>query len=50
MVWKRNLAVFEGNSIFKTGEGTLTKIGVYAFDVNPCQTMLAWFFEPILVL
>ena len=32
---KGNLAVFEGSSISETGEVTPTKIGVYAFDINP---------------
>ena len=31
---KGNLAVFEGSNISKTGEGTSTKIGVYAFDIK----------------
>ena len=35
MVGKGNLAVFEGNSISETEEGTPTKIGVHAFDINP---------------
>ena len=34
MVGKGNLAVFEGNSISETGEGTPMKIGVHAFDIN----------------
>ena len=34
MVRKGNLAVFEISSISKTGESTLTKIGVHAFDIN----------------
>ena len=34
MVRKGNLAVFEGSSISETGEVTLTKIGVHAFDIN----------------
>ena len=42
---KGNLAVFEGNSISETGEGTSTKIVVHAFDINP---YLHEFFEPIL--
>ena len=32
---KGNLAVFEGSSISETEEATPTKIGVYAFDINP---------------
>ena len=44
MVGKGNLAVFEGNSISETGEGTPTKIGVHAFDINP---YLHKFFELI---
>ena len=44
MVGKGNLAVFEGNSISETREGTPTKIGVLAFDINP---YLEEFFEPI---
>ena len=32
---KGNLAVFEGSSISETGEVTPTKIGMYAFDINP---------------
>ena len=35
MVRKGNLAVFEGSSISETGEATLTKIAVHAFDINP---------------
>ena len=46
MVRKGNLAVFEGSSIFKTGEATPTKIGVHAFDFNP---YLYEFFELILI-
>ena len=46
MVGKGNLAVFEGNSISETGEGTPTKIGVHTFDINP---YLHKFFEPILI-
>ena len=46
MVRKGNLAIFEGSSISKTGEGTLTKIGVHAFDIN---TYLHEFFELILI-
>ena len=44
MVRKGKLAVFEGSSISKIREGTSTKIGVYAFDINP---YLHEFFEPI---
>ena len=44
MVRKGNLAVFEGSSISETGEVTPTKIGVYAFDINP---YLHKFFELI---
>ena len=40
---KGNLVVFESN-ISETGETTPTKIGVYAFDINP---YLHEFFEPI---
>ena len=41
---KGNLTVFEGSGISETGEVTPTKIGVYAFDINP---YLHIFFEPI---
>ena len=41
---KGNLAVFEGSGISETKETTSTKIGVYAFDINP---YLHKFFEPI---
>ena len=44
MVRKGNLAIFESSSISETGEGTPTKIGVHAFDINP---YLHEFFEPI---
>ena len=44
MVGKGNLAIFEGHSISETGEGTPTKIGVHAFDINP---YLQKFFELI---
>ena len=44
MVRKGNLAIFEGSNISETGEGTSTKIGVYACDINP---KLQEFFEPI---
>ena len=41
---KVNLAVFEGSNIFKTGETTPTKIGMYELDINP---YLHEFFELI---
>ena len=44
MVRKGKLAVFESSSISKTREGTSTKIGVHACDINP---YLLEFFEPI---
>ena len=44
MVRKGNLDVFESSNIFENGEGTSTKIGVHAFDINP---YLHKFFEPI---
>ena len=44
MVRKGKLAVFEGSSISETREGTSTKIGVHAFDINE---YLHEFFEPI---
>ena len=44
MVRKGKLAVFEGSSISETEEVTPTKIGVYAFDINP---NLHEFFESI---
>ena len=44
MVGKGNLAVFEGSSIFKTGEGTPSKIVVHALLIN---LYLHEFFEPI---
>ena len=44
MVGKGNLAIFESSGISKNGESTPTKIGVYAFDINP---YLHKFFEPI---
>ena len=34
MVGKGKLVVFEGSNISKTGEVTLTKIGVYAFHLS----------------
>ena len=46
MVRKGILAVFEGSNISQTGETTLTKIGVHAFDINP---YLHEFVEPILI-
>ena len=46
MVRKGNLAVFEGSSIYKTGEAIPTKIGEHAFDINP---NLHEFFELILI-
>ena len=44
MVRRGNLAVFESSGISETGESTLTKIGVHAFDIN---LYLHEFFEPI---
>ena len=44
MVRKGKLAVFEGSSIYETGEAPPTKIGVHAFDIN---LYLYEFFEPI---
>ena len=44
MVGKGNLAVFESSNIFETEKVTPTKIGVYAFDINP---YMHEFFEPI---
>ena len=44
MVRKGKLAVFEGSSISKTREVTLTKIGVHACYIN---IYLHEFFEPI---
>ena len=35
MVGKGNLAVFESSNISETEKVTPTKIGVYAFDINP---------------
>ena len=44
MVQKGNLVVFEGSNISETGEATLTKIGVHAFDINPtCIKFLSQF-------
>ena len=34
MVRRGNLAIFESSGITETGESTLTKIGVHAFDIN----------------
>ena len=44
MVRKGNLAVFEGSSIFKSGDVTPAKIGMYTLDINP---YLHEIFEPI---
>ena len=44
MVGKGNLAIFEGGNISETRMATPTKIGVYAFDINP---YLHKFLEPI---
>ena len=41
---KGKLAIFESSNISETDETTPTKIGVYAFDINP---YLHEFFEPI---
>ena len=46
MVGKGNLAVFESSGISKTGEGTPTKIVVYACYIN---VYYHEFFEPILI-
>ena len=46
MVGKGNLAIFESSNISETGEAMPTKIGMYAFDINP---YLHEFFEPILI-
>ena len=35
MVGKGNLAIFESSNIYKTEKVTPTKIGVYAYDINP---------------
>ena len=43
---KGNLAVFESRNISETGETTPTKIGVYAYDINP---NLHEFFRLILI-
>ena len=44
MVGKGNLAVFESSSISENEKVTPTKIGVYAFDINP---YMHEFFESI---
>ena len=44
MVEKGNLAVFESSSISETKIAMPNKIGVHAFDINPC---LYESFEPI---
>ena len=41
---KGNLAIFEGTNISETKETKPIKIGVHAFDINPC---LHDFFGPI---
>ena len=46
MFGKGNLAVFESSNIFETEKDMPTKIGVYAFDINP---YMYEFFEPILM-
>ena len=46
MVGKGNLAVFESSSISETEKIRPTKIGVYAFDINP---YMHEFFELILI-
>ena len=46
MVRKGNLAVFEGSNISETEEGTCTKIGMHACDIN---AYLHEFFELILI-
>ena len=46
MVGKGNLANFESSNISETEKFTPTKIGVYAFDINP---YMYEFFEPILM-
>ena len=46
MVRKGKLAIFESSNISETGDATPTKIGVYAFDINPYLHVL---FEPILI-
>ena len=44
MVKKGKLAIFESSNISETEEGTPTKIGVHACDINP---YMHDFFEPI---
>ena len=44
MVRKGKLTVFEGTNISETEIATPTKIGVYAFDINP---YLHGFFESV---
>ena len=44
MVEKGNLIVFESNNISETEKVTPTRIGVYAFVINP---YMHEFFEPI---
>ena len=44
MVGKGKLAVFESSNISETKEGTPTKIGVHACDIN---LYMHEFFEPI---
>ena len=44
MVGKGILAVFESSNISETKKVTPTKIGVYAFDINP---YMHEFFDPI---
>ena len=44
MVGKGNLAVFESSNISEIKKAILTKIGVYAFDING---YLHEFIEPI---
>ena len=46
MVGKGNLAIFESSNISETEKVTLTKIGVYVFDINP---YMYEFFELILM-
>ena len=46
MIGKGNLAIFESSNIFETEEVTPTKIGVYAFDINPYMHR---FLGPILI-
>ena len=46
MVGKGNLAIFESSNISETEKVMPTKIGVYAFDINP---YMHEFFEPILI-